>query len=211
MSALTESGSAKSVNPSQQSTGDYSGGSISQDEPRITWLKTVITNQLGVFDPKHVNALVDKNRQAFEDYLNKRYERQAHLDRVIMYVWRTFYDRLVEEEITVLEEVPRPSLPDKKDKKKKGAKGAAKGKGRKKGGQDAEPAADSEQADIEGGDGPTAETDLEAEFEGEGEEEATVVSSGKSSARSRRKYSFRNRMFLIYLTVKYINFWCSQL
>ncbi|XP_034488413.1 uncharacterized protein LOC117792391 [Drosophila innubila] len=185
MSALTESGSAKSANLSQQSTGDYSGGSISQDEPRITWIKTIIANQLGVFDPKHVNALVAKNRQAVEDFLNKRYERQAHLDRVIMYVWRTFYDRLVEEEITVLEEVPRPSAPDKKDKKKKGAKGAAKGKGRKKGGQDAEPAADTEQADNEAGDGPAAETDLEAEFEGE--EEATVISSGKSSARSRRK------------------------
>ncbi|KAL7729890.1 hypothetical protein ACLKA6_014739 [Drosophila palustris] len=196
MSDFTESGSGANRS---HSTGDYSGGSASQDEPRVTWLKTIIANQLGVFDPKHVNTLVANNRQAVEDFLNKRYERQAHLDRVIMYVWRTFFDRLVEEEITVLEEVPRPSMPDKKDKKKKGAKG----KGRKKGGQDPEPAADAEQADNEAADGAAAETDVDAEFEGE--EEATVVSSGKSSARSKRRKTKKKPTYVpVYIEVKKI-------
>ncbi|KAH8358423.1 hypothetical protein KR093_000053 [Drosophila rubida] len=197
MSGLSESGSAKSTHTSQQST-DYS---TIHDEPRITWLKTIITNQLGVFEPKHVNSLIAKNQEAVENFLNKRYERQEHLDRVIMYVWRTFFDMLVEEEITVLEEVPR-QVPDKKDRKRKGAKGGAKGKGRKKGGQDVEPTAEAEQPEAEGGDMPTAETDLDTEFEGEGEEEATVVSSGKSSARSRRRKPKKKNYVPVYVEVK---------
>ncbi|EDV92648.1 GH18884 [Drosophila grimshawi] len=168
-------------------SGQNDGSCISLDEPRVVWLKTIIANQLGVFDPIYVNTLIANNHKAVDDFINKRYERQAHLDRVLMYVWRTFFDRLVEEEITVLEEVPRPSLPDKKEKKKKGA---AKGKGRKKGGQDAEPQ-QAEQVDVEGGEGTAMETDLETEAEGEveGEEDATVGSSNKSSARSKRSPS----------------------
>ena len=177
MSLSTVSG--KSANAAHEDTDSFAGSTINLEEPRVVWLKTIIANQLGVFEPVYVNTLIANNQVAVNQFLNKRYERQAHLDRVILYVWRTFFDRLVEEEITVLEEVPRPSIPDKKDKKKKGA---AKGKGRKKGGQDPEPAA--EQVEVEATEG----TDLETEPEGEaeGEEDATVVSSGKSSARSKR-------------------------
>lgn len=165
-----------SVKASLQENESFADGPIHNEDPRIVWLKTIIANQLGVFKPVYVNTLIAKNKDAVDQFLNKRYERQAHLDRVIMYVWRTFYDRLVEEEITVLEEVPRPSLPDKKDKKKKG-------KGRKKGGQEPEP------VDVEPAEGTDLET--EAEGEAEGEEEAPAINSAKSSARSRRtrKYS----------------------
>ncbi|KAH8417458.1 hypothetical protein KR222_000260 [Zaprionus bogoriensis] len=188
------------------SNAEPSSLAMLKEEPRVLWLKTVISNQLGVFEPKYVNNLINKNREAVDDFLNLRYERQAHLDRVIMFVWRTFYDKLVEEEITVLEEVPRPPPPEKKDKKKKGGKGgAAKGgaKGRKKSGQDVELP---EQADSEGGDAAAMETDVEQEFEGEGgEEEATVVSSGKSSARSKRRKSKKVKPYVpVYIEVKKI-------
>ncbi|XP_064550918.1 dynein axonemal heavy chain 10 [Drosophila montana] len=179
MSYSTQSGSEKSVSASVHEDVSFGGGEVNLDEPRVLWLKTIIANQLGVFEPVYVNALIAANRQALDQFFNKRYERQAHLDRVIMYVWRTFFDRLVEEEITVLEEVPRPSLPEKKEKKKKGA---AKGKGRKKGGQDPDPP--TEQMEMEAAEGTDFET--EAEGEAEGEEDATVASSAKSSARSKR-------------------------
>lgn len=179
MSYSTRSGSEKTVSASVHEDVSSSGDNIEVDDPRVVWLKTIIANQLGVFDPVYVNTLIAEHRQALDQFLNKRYERQAHLDRVIMYVWRTFFDRLVEEEITVLEEVPRASLPEKKEKKKKGA---AKGKGRKKGGQDPEPPA--EQAETEAAEATDFET--EAEGEAEGEEDATVASSAKSSARSKR-------------------------
>lgn len=173
MSYIAES--LRSTNAAQQDIESSDDGPIINEDPRVVWLKTIIANQLGVFQPVYVNTLIANNKIAVDDFLNKRYERQAHLDRVIMYVWRTFYDRLVEEEITVLEELPRPSLPIKEKKKK--------GKGRKKGGQDQEQVA--EQVEAE----PAEGTDLETEAEGEveGEEDATLVSSNKSSARSKRK------------------------
>lgn len=157
-----------------------------RDDPRILWLKTIISNQLGVFDPKYVNELISVNRQAVDDFLNTRYERQAQLDRVIMFVWRTSYDKLCEEEITVLEEVPPPPPPEKKDKK--GKKGRAKGggTGRKKGGMDVA----AEGSEAEAGEAATDGGEQDVEGEGTlGEGEDTAVSSGKSSSRSKRKYT----------------------
>lgn len=173
------------------------------DDPRILWLKTIISNQLGVFDPKYVNELISLNRQAVDDFLNTRYERQEQLDRVIMFVWRTNYDKLVEEEITVLEELPPPPPPEKKDKKAKkgrakgGGGGGGGGTGRKKGGMDAGGGAGPEGSEAEAGEAAASEAANEASKEG-GEQEAegedtqlegedTAVSSGKSSSRSKRK------------------------
>ncbi|KAH8257767.1 hypothetical protein KR038_000855 [Drosophila bunnanda] len=191
-----------------------SGSSIGHDEPRVVWLKTIISNQLGVFDPIYVNSLIRQNMPAVDAFFRRRYESQIDLPCVVMFFWRTFYDKLIEEEITVLEEVPRPSkvsVPEKKGKgKKKGDGGrmaggkstgkaagaAAAGKGRKKGGQDA--TNENEAAAIGSGDPEHNEeatytggetTDAEVEGEMEGEEEATVAGSAKSSARSRREYN----------------------
>lgn len=194
-----------------------SEGSISRDEPRVVWLKTVIAHMLGILDPVYVNTLIRQNLPAIDAFFRQRYETQNDLQYVVMFVWRTFYDRLIEEEITVLEEVPRPSksvIPDKKGKGKKGkgdtrmtggksagkgtGPGAAGGKGRKKGGQEA-PSENEAAAPAAGPTAPAGEqehtedatggetTDAEFEGEGEGEEEATVAGSVKSSARSKRK------------------------
>lgn len=160
---------------------------VLQDDPRVLWLKTIISNQLGVFDPKYVNGLISENRYAVDNFFSTRYESQADLDRVIMFVWRTNYDKLCEEEITVLEELPRPPPPEKKEKKKgkraKGGGGGGGGTGRKKGGQDV---AESEPELGEG----------EGDGDGEGGEgeDATVASSGKSSARSKRKYLLQQHL-----------------
>lgn len=175
---------------------------VLRDDPRILWLKTIISNQLGVFDPKYVNELISLNRQAVNDFLNTRYERQEQLDRVIMFVWRTNYDKLVEEEITVLEEVPPPPPPEKKDKKAKkgrakGGGGGGGGTGRKKGGMDAAGGggAGTEGSEAEAGEAAaseganeTSKDGGEQEVEGEDMEgEDTAFSSGKSSSRSKRK------------------------
>jgi len=133
---------------------------------------------------------------AVEAFFKRRYESQSDLDYVVLFVWRTFYDKLIEEEITVLEEVPRPppTVPDKKGKGKKkgdarmaggksagkaGAAAGAAGKGRKKAGQETVPPAaggDQEHAEEVNTGGET--TDAEVEGELEGEEEATVAGSG---------------------------------
>ncbi|KAH8382819.1 hypothetical protein KR009_005420 [Drosophila setifemur] len=209
-----------------QKEDTISVGSICTDEPRVVWLKTIIANTLGVFDPICVNTLIRENLPAVEDFFSRRFETQNDLAYVVMFVWRTFYDKLIEEEITVLEEVPRPSvtkLPDKKGKGKKGkgdarqaggksagkgASAAASAKGRKKGGQDA--AIENEPAPPAPGDPEPAEeatggetTDAEVEGELEGEEEATVAGSGKSSARSRREYKKKKPSYVpVYVEVK---------
>ncbi|KAH8295402.1 hypothetical protein KR018_010894 [Drosophila ironensis] len=196
--------------------------SISNDEPRVVWLKTIIANMLGVYEPIYVNTMIRKNMPAVDAFFRQRYETQADLPFVVMFVWRTFYDKLIEEEITVLEEVPRPSIEpvEKKGKGKKGkgdgrmaggkssGKGTAGGaaKGRKKGGQDAAPideappasGGDPEDATYTGGE----TTDAELEGEMEGEEEATVAGSVKSSARSRGKKKKKPSYVPVYVEVK---------
>ncbi|KAI8123156.1 hypothetical protein CVS40_6160 [Lucilia cuprina] len=95
------------------------------EDNRILWLKCSIANMLGVYEPEYVNAAIYENLYDFKSFLNDKYTKNEDINKIILYVWRTFYDKLVEEEITVLEEVP-PELPpetEKKDKKSKKGKG----------------------------------------------------------------------------------------
>ncbi|XP_037827971.1 dynein heavy chain 10, axonemal-like, partial [Lucilia sericata] len=95
------------------------------EDNRILWLKCSIANMLGVYEPEFVNAAIYENLYDFKSFLNDKYTKNEDINKIILYVWRTFYDKLVEEEITVLEEVP-PELPpetEKKDKKSKKGKG----------------------------------------------------------------------------------------
>ncbi|XP_061396381.1 uncharacterized protein LOC133332012 [Musca vetustissima] len=113
------------------------------DDNRILWLKCTISNVLGVFEPEFVNAVIYDNMNDFKSFLEDKYTKNEDINKVVLYMWRTFYDKLVEEEITVLEEgkfVHRPlhehtvepelpTEPEKKDKKgKKGKKGQTAGK-----------------------------------------------------------------------------------
>ncbi|KAM7359342.1 dynein heavy chain at 89D isoform 2-T2 [Cochliomyia hominivorax] len=97
------------------------------EDNRILWLKCTIANMLGVSEPEYVNAVIYENLYDFKGFLNDKYTKNDDINKIILYVWRTFYDKLVEEEITVLEEVPQ-DLPIECEKKdKKGKKGRGKG------------------------------------------------------------------------------------
>ncbi|XP_075151305.1 uncharacterized protein LOC142225437 [Haematobia irritans] len=96
------------------------------DDNRILWLKCTISNMLGVYEPEFVNAVIYDNMNDFKSFLEDKCTKNEDINKIMLYVWRTFYDKLVEEEITVLEEVEPelPTEPEKKDKKgKKGKKG----------------------------------------------------------------------------------------
>ncbi|XP_055909296.1 LOW QUALITY PROTEIN: dynein axonemal heavy chain 10 [Eupeodes corollae] len=102
-----------------------------EEDHRINWIKHVISNVLGVFDAKFVNPLIEENYKKFCNFVNTKVPESEHkFDAIVVFVWRTFYDKLVEEEVTVLEEVFPPPVveTDKKDKKskKKDLKGKAK-------------------------------------------------------------------------------------
>lgn len=74
------------------------------EDNRILWLKCTIANMLGVYEPEYVNAAIYENLYDFKSFLNDKYTKNEDINKMILYVWRTFYDKLVEEEITVLEE-----------------------------------------------------------------------------------------------------------
>lgn len=74
------------------------------DDNRILWLKCIISNVLGVFEPDCVNGFMYENINDFRTLLEQKYTKHRDLHRIMVFVWRTFYDKLVEEEITVLEE-----------------------------------------------------------------------------------------------------------
>uniref|UniRef100_A0A1A9ZFQ5 Dynein heavy chain tail domain-containing protein n=1 Tax=Glossina pallidipes TaxID=7398 RepID=A0A1A9ZFQ5_GLOPL len=179
------------------------------DDNRILWLKCSISNLLGVYEPETVHNAVLRHKEDFNAFLESKYTKNKDINKVLVYIWRTFYDKLVEEEITVLEEVPRPPKPEKIEKKgKKGAKGAAKAggkegaagkkpppgaakkaaeKGRKKGGEEASQSA-AEITSIK--EEPSIrDTDAESAIEGEkeeGEQKSDVVAK-KVAAKKKRK------------------------
>lgn len=74
------------------------------NDPRISWLKSTICNLLGVYDSTYVDELVSLNAEEIHEFLDEDYNKVEHINRVVMFIWRTFYDKLVEEEITVLQE-----------------------------------------------------------------------------------------------------------
>ena len=59
---------------------------------------------LGVYEPEYVNSVIYENLKDFKSFLDDKYTKNEDINKIILYVWRTFYDKLVEEEITVLEE-----------------------------------------------------------------------------------------------------------
>ncbi|KAI9581295.1 hypothetical protein GQX74_011231 [Glossina fuscipes] len=74
------------------------------DDNRILWLKCSISNLLGVYEPETVNGAVFRHKDDFNTFLESKYTKNKDINKVLVYIWRTFYDKLVEEEITVLEE-----------------------------------------------------------------------------------------------------------
>ncbi|XP_055846772.1 dynein axonemal heavy chain 10 isoform X2 [Episyrphus balteatus] len=102
-----------------------------EEDNRIDWIKYAISNALGVFDAKFVNPLIEENYQKFYSFVDsKNLKTDNNFENILVFVWRTFYDKLVEEEITILEEVLPPPVVevDKKDRKakKKDQKGKSK-------------------------------------------------------------------------------------
>lgn len=90
------------------------------EDNRILWLKCTIANMLGVYEPEYVNAAIYENLYDFKSFLNDKYTKNEDINKMILYVWRTFYDKLVEEEITVLEEgKSRKCIVDLKKARKK--------------------------------------------------------------------------------------------
>lgn len=76
----------------------------SQIDFRYRWLSETISNLLGIFDRKFADTLIAEHNEQIKYFFNDDINDYADANKQILFVWRTFYDKLVEETISVLEE-----------------------------------------------------------------------------------------------------------
>lgn len=71
---------------------------------RVVWLRDRISKLLGVEDhPETVEELFRENSEKFTNFLEDEIENVGDMEKCIFYVYRTFYDKLVEREVLTIE------------------------------------------------------------------------------------------------------------
>lgn len=77
---------------------------MSNKDFRYKWLSQQIANLLGIYDTKYADDLIDEHQDEIRQFFDDTIEKHEDLHKRVVFLWRTFYDKLVEETITVLEE-----------------------------------------------------------------------------------------------------------
>lgn len=77
---------------------------LPQIDFRYRWLSETISNALGIFDTSFSEQLIAEHSDLVDAFFNDDIYEESDAQKQILFVWRTFYDKLVEESITVLEE-----------------------------------------------------------------------------------------------------------
>lgn len=77
---------------------------LSQNDFRFRWLSESISNFLGIFDTRFAEQLITDNIDLVDAFFNDDINEYADTSKQILFVWRTFYDKLMEETINVLKE-----------------------------------------------------------------------------------------------------------
>lgn len=75
-----------------------------ESDCRYRWLSETISNLLGISDRKFADALLIEHNDQINGFFNENIDEFSESNNRLLFVWRTFYDKLVEEAITVLEE-----------------------------------------------------------------------------------------------------------
>lgn len=75
----------------------------SQLDFRYKWLRERIRGALGVSDPDILDGIINENYYQIKSFFDEEIKETQDLSNRIMFLNRTFYDKLIEEEITVLE------------------------------------------------------------------------------------------------------------
>lgn len=68
------------------------------------WFCNTISNLLGIYDTKYAEDLVEEHAEQMKSFFDDEFAQNADIDKQIIFLWRTYYDKMVEETITVLEE-----------------------------------------------------------------------------------------------------------
>lgn len=83
---------------------------MARNDLRYRWLSETISMLLGIFDTKYADTLIDENVENIKSFFDDEITEFVHINRQTLFVWRTFYDKMVEETITVLEEGKKISI-----------------------------------------------------------------------------------------------------
>lgn len=75
----------------------------SQINYRHRWLSETISNLFGIADRKFADALITEHNDKINKFFNDEINEFADYNERLLFIWRTFYDKLVEETITVLD------------------------------------------------------------------------------------------------------------
>jgi hypothetical protein len=71
---------------------------------RVAWLRDRISKALGVQEhPETIEVLFKDHYEEFLEYLDEPILDVREMEKCILYVYRTFYDKLVEREVLTIE------------------------------------------------------------------------------------------------------------
>jgi hypothetical protein len=71
---------------------------------RIVWLQDRISKALGVQQhPETIEVLFKEHYEKFQAFLDDVVDDVCDMEKCILYIYRTFYDRLVEREVLTIE------------------------------------------------------------------------------------------------------------
>lgn len=71
---------------------------------RMVWVRDRISKALGVQDhPEALETLMKENQDEFQAFLDDEVNDISGMEKCVLYIFRTFYDRLVEREVVTIE------------------------------------------------------------------------------------------------------------
>lgn len=100
--AVAKTASKESM--SKKSSNDSLLSKYKDNKIGYRWFCNTTSNLLGIYDTKYAEDLLDEHAEQIKGFFDDEFTQNADIDKQIMFLWRTYYDKMVEETITVLEE-----------------------------------------------------------------------------------------------------------
>lgn len=71
---------------------------------RIVWMRDRITKALGVQNhPEAIETLMKDHQDEFQAFMDDEVSDVGEMKKCLLFIYRTFYDRLVEREVVTIE------------------------------------------------------------------------------------------------------------
>lgn len=96
--------SGTSLPDPEHTRGHPKHGMADSSDARLDWFRERLTSLMGVDDERYAATVIEENRDALAAFFGDPIESYGDVCKQVFFFWRTWYDRLVEETVTVLEE-----------------------------------------------------------------------------------------------------------